>query len=95
LYFIYYIRWVGTSKEFEEYLGRMKSISDGIEGVTFRGVFAPSSEWNFAFLLETSSFDRGMEIYRTYMQKYGGQHPKVTVGKLELLFSLEEVSFPK
>jgi hypothetical protein len=95
LYFLYYIRWVGTSKEFREYVGRLKGISEGIKGVVFRGVFAPSSGWNFAFLLETPSFDKGMDVYRTYMQKYGGQHPKVSVGKLELLFTLEEINFPQ
>jgi len=95
LYFIYYIRWIGTSTEFKKYLGRVKSISDGLEGVKFKGAFAPSSEWNYAFLLESSSFDQGIEIYRTYMKNYEGQHPQVLVGKLELLFTLEEVGFPK
>jgi hypothetical protein len=93
LYFIYYIRWLGTSGEFEKYLRRVENIIKGIEGVNYRGVFIPSSEWNFAFLLETSSFDQGIEIYKTYIKKYEGQNPLVLVEKLELLFTLEEIGF--
>jgi hypothetical protein len=29
---LYYVRWVGTSEEFKEYVGRVEEISDGIEG---------------------------------------------------------------
>jgi len=94
LYFIFYIRWLGTSGEFEKYLGRVESIIKGIEGVKYRGVFVPSSEWNFAFLIETSSFEQGMEIYKTYIKKYEGQHPLVLVEKLELLFTFKEIGFP-
>ena len=94
-YFIYYIRWIGTSTEFEKYLERVKNISNELEGVIFRGAFAPSSEWNYAFLFDVSSFDQGMEVYKTYKKKYEGQHPQELVGKLELLFTLEEIGFPK
>ena len=95
MYFIYYIRWIGTPTEFQRYLERVKIISKRLEGVSFKGAFAPSSEWNYAFLFETSNFDQGMEVYKTYMKKYEGQHPQELVGKLELLFTLEEVGFPK
>ena len=95
MYFLYYIKWLGTSGEFEKYLGRVETIINGIEGVKYLGVFAPSSEWNFAFLFETSKFENGLEIYRTYMKQYVGENPLVLVGKLELLFTLEEIGFPK
>ena len=90
MYFIFYIRWLGTSGEFEKYLRRVENIIKGIGGVNYRGVFIPSSEWNFAFLLETSSFDQGIEIYKTYIKKYEGQNPLVLVEKLELLFTLKK-----
>ena len=41
---LYYFRWTGTTKELKEYVGRVKEISDGIEGASCKGVFAPSSE---------------------------------------------------
>ena len=95
MYFIYYIRWIGTNTEFERYLERVNEISKKIKGVTFKGAYAPSSDWNYAFLFDVSSFDQGMEIYKTYIKKYEGQHPQELVGKLELLFTLEEVGFAK
>ena len=91
---LYYFRWVGTPEEFKEYVGRVKSISDGIEDVEFKGVFAPSSEWNAVLLLEATSFEKALEIYRTYMKKYG-PHPKIPVGKLELLLTFEEIGYPQ
>ena len=91
MYFIYYIRWIGTYTGFEKYLNRVKKITDEIDEVEFKGAFAPSSDWNFAFLFNISSFDKGMEIYRTYIKKFEGQNPQELVGKLELLFTLEEI----
>jgi hypothetical protein len=35
-----------------------------------------------------------MEIYKTYIQKYGA-HPKIPVAKLELLYTFEELGYPK
>jgi len=64
-------RWVGTSEELKEYVGRTKSICDGIEGVDFKGVFAPSSEWSAVALLEAVSFEKALEVYRAYIKKYG------------------------
>ena len=93
MFLIYYIRWIGTPTEFKKYYQRVKKISSDIEGLEFEGAFTPSSEWNYAFLFDTTSFDKGMEVYRTYIKKYEGQHPQFLVGKLELLFSLEEVGF--
>jgi hypothetical protein len=94
LYFIYYIRWIGTPTEFDKYYQSVKKISSDIEGLKFMGAYMPSSEWNYAFLFEAKSFDSGMEVYRKNIKKYEGQHPQEFVGKLELLFSLEEVGFP-
>ena len=86
---------MGTSEEFEKYHRRVERIIKGIEGVNYLGAFAPSSEWNFAFLFETSKFENALKIYREYMKQYVGESPLVLVGKLELLFTLEEIGFPK
>ena len=90
---LYYFRWVGTREEFNEYVGRIMSICEGIEGVDFKGVFAPSSEWNAVLLLEGPSLDKGISVMTTYIQKYG-PHPKIPVAKLELLFTFEQLGYP-
>ena len=90
---LYYFRWVGTPDEFKEYVGRVKSICDGIDGVDFKGVFAPSSEWNAALLLEAVGFEKALESYRTYIKKFG-PHPKITLAKIESLYTFEELGFP-
>lgn len=91
---LYYFRWAGTSEEFNEYIGRVKAIYDGIEGVSFKGVFAPTSEWNAVLLLEGTSFEKILEGYRAYIQKYGS-HPKITLAKLESLFTFQELGYPQ
>jgi hypothetical protein len=95
LYFLYYIKWLGSSGEFERFLRRLEKILHGIKGIKYLGVFAPSSEWNFVFLFETADFDNGLGIYREYMNRNVGESPFVEVGKLELLFTLEEIGWPK
>ena len=90
---LYYFRWTGTSEELKEYVGRINEIANGIEGSSFKGVFAPASAWNGVLLFEGSSFDKVLEIYKIYMKKYGA-HPKIPVAKVELLFKFEEVGYP-
>ena len=87
---LYYIRWDGTPEELNEYLERIKNIGDEIEGTNFKGIFLPTSGWNFVLLIETKSFDKILEVYKLYMKKYG-PHPKISVGKLETLLTPEEV----
>ena len=89
---LYYFRWTGTSEEFKEYFSRSKEIADGIEGADLKGVFLPTSEWNYVALIQ-GSFDKIMEVYKTYLKKYGA-HPKIPLAKLELLITMEEVGYP-
>lgn len=91
---LYYFRWAGTPKEFKEYVGKVKSISGGIKGVDFKGVFMPTSEWNAALLLEATNFNKALEVFKTYMKKHG-PHPKIPLAKLELLFTFQELGYPK
>ena len=86
---LYYFNWAGTPEEFKEYLGRVKSIADGIDGIEFKGVFTPSSEWHFVLLSELTSYEKGLEFLRTYRKKYGP--PPVALAKAEVLHTLEEV----
>jgi hypothetical protein len=89
---LYYFRWNGTSEELKEYLRRVNEIADGTEGASFKGVFAPSSEWNCVLLFEGASFDKIMGIYKAYIKKYGS-NPKIPVAKVESLFTFEEVGY--
>ena len=86
---LYYFNWAGTREEFKEYLGKLKSIADGIDGIDFKGVFTPTSEWHYVLLYETTSYGKGVEAYRTYMKKYG--RPPVALAKVERLHTLEEL----
>ena len=90
---LYYFNWVGTPEELKEYVGRIKSISDGIDGLNFKGVFAPSSEWNFVLLFESATFEKALECYRTYMKKFGPSG-KIPLEKTEILFTFEELGYP-
>lgn len=91
---LYYFRWTGTSEELKEYVGRINEIANGVEGVSFKGVFTPTSAWNGVLLFEGASFDRVLEIYTVYVKKYGA-HQKIPVAKVEVLFAFEEVGYSK
>lgn len=86
---LYYFNWAGTTEELKEYVGRVKSISDGIEGVEFKGAFTPTSEWHFVLLFDVSSYEKGLEFMRTYRKKHGP--PKVALAKAEILHTMEEM----
>jgi hypothetical protein len=86
---LYYYRWIGTAEEWKEYVGRIEEISGGIRGVNLKGMFCPSSDWDDLLLFESASFDRVLEIFSIYIQKYGTNR-KVTLSKFEMLFTPEE-----
>ena len=91
---LYYFRWTGTAKELKEYIGEIKALTNGIEGVNFKGIFAPISEWNCVILFEGTNYEKVLGIYRAYMMKHGS-HPKITVGKVEVLHTFEELGYPE
>ena len=76
----------------KEYVSRITEVTTEIEGVDYKGIFSPTSEWNFVFLFEGASYNKLLEVYKTYMMKYG-PHPKVPVGKVEVLHKLDELGF--
>jgi hypothetical protein len=92
LFALYYIRWIGTSGELKEYVDRVNKIANETEGVTLKGLFSPTSAWNFVMLFDGESYNKVLEVYKAYMIKYG-PHPKVPVGKVEVLHELEELGF--
>ena len=92
MFLLYYIRWIGTAGELKEYVSRINTITNEIDGVSFRGIFSLTSEWNFVLLFEGTSYDNVLEVYKTYMMKYN-PHSKIPVGKVEVLHSFEEFGY--
>ena len=90
MYVLYYFRWTGTATEMKEYVGRVNEICNQTEGVNFKGVFMPTSEWNSVILFEGTSYDKVLGVYKAFMMKYGPS-PKLTVGKVEALHTFEEL----
>jgi hypothetical protein len=88
LLILFYIRWNGTTEELGEFFGRMRNICDKIEDIELKGVYTPTSEWNAVLLFKAIRFEKGIEAYRTYHQKFGA--PKISEGKSELLYTFEE-----
>lgn len=90
---LYYFRWTGTLKELKEYVGKVKEIANNVEGANLKGAFAPTSEWNGVLLFEGTTFNNVLEIYKEYIKKYGS-NPKISVAKIESLFTFEELGYP-
>ncbi len=90
---LYYFNWAGSSEELTEFIGMVNSVYK-TEGISFKGLFVPNSEWNFAMLYETKSFDKAIEAFRSGLKKYGDKWmSKVTVSKNEILYTLEELGY--
>ena len=86
-----YFNWAGTSVEFKEFCNRVKSQTDKSDGVKLVGVFIPSSEWHYVIVFDVTDYEDVLETYKTYSEKYGAL--KISLGKLELFHTLEEISF--
>ncbi len=88
---LFYFNWAATSEEFKEFASRMKSQVDGLEGINLVGIFVPTSEWHYVLIWNSTSYEKALETLKTYSEKYG--RLKTSLGKLEILHTLEEVPF--
>ena len=88
---LYYFNWAGSSEEFKEFAGRVKSIVDGVEGVNLVGIFFPTSEWHCVMVWNAISYEKALQAFKTYFKKYG--RPKTSLGKVELFHTSEELPF--
>ena len=86
---LFYFQWDGTVNEFQELLSRMKSVSTGIDGLDYKGVYVPASEWHYAVLFETTDYAKVLAVTKTYILKYG--QIKISLGKFEVLHTFEEL----
>ncbi len=87
--FLYHFNWAGTPEELREYVGQMKGIIKGAEGVKFMGVFIPTSEWHYALVMDTPSYEKALQVMKTYVKKFGWG--KASLAKVELLHTFEEL----
>ncbi len=87
--FLYRFNWAGTSDELREYVEQMKSIIKGSEGVKLTGLFIPTSEWHYALVMDTSSYEKALQVMKTYVKKFGWG--KASLAKVELLHTFEEL----
>jgi hypothetical protein len=89
LLFLYYFNWAGTSDEFREFAGRIKSIIEGTEGVELNGFFIPTSEWNYVLVMKAASYEKSLQVMKTYIERYGWA--KTSLSKAELFHTFEEL----
>ena len=88
---LHYLNWAGTSDEFKEFANRLKSQVSEMEGVILFGIFIPTSEWHYVVVWDVTVYEKVLQIYKTYSQKYGTL--KISLGKVELFHTLEEIPF--
>ena len=61
----------------------------GTEGIEFSGIFIPTSEWHYALVINTSSYEKALQVMKTYVKKFGWG--KASLAKVELLHTFEEL----
>ena len=86
-----YFNWAGKPEEFKEFTGRIKSVGDGVKGVKLVGIFIPTSEWHYVMIWDVASYEKVLQTYKAYSEKYGRLN--FSLGKMELLHTLEEIPF--
>jgi len=88
---LHYLNWAGTADEFKEFASRLKSQVSGMEGVSLSGIFIPTSEWHYVVVWDVTMYEKVLQMYKTYSEKYGPL--KISLGKIELFHKLEEIPF--
>ena len=93
---LYSIQWIGTYNQFKQYLENVKALSSTIAGVTFKGVYIPSDEWNYTLLFELDQYANSIQLYQTFVKKYlqPDNRSNIALGKWTLLHAPEELGFP-
>ncbi len=91
MFVLFYLNWGGTSEEFKEFAGRVKSQAEEMEGSSLVGIFVPTSEWHYVIVWNVTTYEKVLQALKTYSEKYGPL--KTTLGKVELFHTPEEVPF--
>jgi len=91
LFVLHYFNWAGTPEEFREFVRIVKSQFTKKEGASLVGIFIPTSEWHYVIVWDVTTYEKALQIYKAYSEKYGPL--RISLGKLELLHTLEEIPF--
>ncbi len=91
MWILHYFNWAGTPAEFKEFTNTVKTEFAKSEGVNLLGVFTPTSEWHYVIVWDVTAYEKLLKTYKTYSENYGPF--KMSLGKLELFHTLEEVPF--
>lgn len=88
---LHYLNWSGTSAEFKAFREQMKNQANEMEGIKLVGIFIPTSEWHYVIVFDTTTYEKVLQTYKAYAEKYGAL--KTSLGKLELFHTIEEIPF--
>jgi len=91
MWILHYFNWAGTPAEFKEFANTVKTEFAKSEGVSLIGIFIPTSEWHYVIVWDVMTYEKLLQTYKSYSEKYGPL--KMSLGKLELFHTLEEVPF--
>ena len=91
MFVLHYFNWAGTPQEFKEFAKILKSQFNKTAGANLVGIYIPSSEWHYVVVWDVTTYEKVLQIYKAYSEKYGPL--KISLGKLELLHTLEEIPF--
>jgi len=89
LLMLYYFNWAGTPEELGEFAGRIKGIIESTEGVEFSGLFIPTSEWHYALVMKATSYEKTLQVMKTYIERFGWA--KTSLAKAELLHTFDDL----
>jgi hypothetical protein len=90
------MKWIGTYNEFKQYLTTVKDVSGAVSGMTFKGVYIPSDEWNYTLLFDLEQYANALDVYQTFIKKYAQPDVRsnIAYAKLTLLHTFEELGYP-
>ncbi len=86
---LYYFNWAGTPKELREFASRMRSIIDATGDIEFNGLFIPTSEWHYVFVMRAKSYEKTLQVMKAYIEKFG--LAKTSLAKAELFHTFEDL----
>lgn len=93
---LYSMKWIGTYNEFKQYLESVKDVSEAVTGMTFKGVYIPSDEWNYTLIFDLDQYANALEGYQTFIKKYlqPDVRSNIAYAKWTLLHTFEEIGYP-
>jgi hypothetical protein len=93
---LYSMKWIGTYNEFTQYIEMVNEVSGAVSGMTFKGAYVPSDEWNYTLLFDLDQYANALEVYQTFIKKYSQPDVRsnIAYAKWTLLHTFEELGYP-